>query len=74
VEDVSTNPKSKSEYVRNVNQLNEDFSERIGKLNNADVEGSTSKTVEVVNEEVELNENKKRVLINQKGRDSSDSE
>jgi hypothetical protein len=72
-DDVLIHSKSHDEYVKNVNQLNEDFSERISQLNNL-AEGSVGESVEVVEVTEELNKNKKRVLLVQKGRDDNDSE
>jgi hypothetical protein len=58
-----------SEYVQDVNQLNEDFSERINST-----EGSGIRSIDATDEIEEININKKRVLLTQKSREDSDSE
>jgi hypothetical protein len=66
--------KSNNEYAKNVNQLNEIFSERISVMNGCNVDNKPSRKNDDNDAEAEINSNKKRVLLVQKSREDTDSE
>jgi uncharacterized glyoxalase superfamily metalloenzyme YdcJ len=70
LDNMAAQSRSNSEYVNNVNQLNETFSERINVVNSSKVNNRIPCNDDNDVEE-EINSNKKRVLLVQKSREDS---
>jgi hypothetical protein len=70
--DSMSQPRCNSDYVKNVNQLNENFSERINLINRSNEDNAISRNE--ASDVQEINTNKKRVLLFQKSRDDSGSD
>jgi hypothetical protein len=74
-DNMSSSSRSNADYVEIINKLNKDFSERINQIHhNTDNKDASGLDMIESKDKEELNENKKRVSLVQKGRSDSDSE